>query len=239
LDYNSIPEKIILSNVTGVMILSNVVAKDDYFPKVLITIPSRSVAEFDLMKRWELEIALVKLGVVPNIDIPTEKGYGNAIRNSWLKKPGFDCYVTLDNDFAMPVKYISRLILPVLMGGYDVMIGSRFMPGATTDRGVMRGMVSKSYSLMLAKLFRIPLHEFFCGFRAFSPEFVKWALPETREKHWLWQPECIIVADRVDLRVGEVPIFWSDKARPTPLKRYPRDFAEIVPGTLRLFREWG
>jgi len=213
------------------------------YPKILITIPCRSMEELnskheemsrlrEIMSRYENSSECHYF-----FTFPTEKGYGNAVRNSWLKNPWFDVYVHLDNDFAMPPEEVPLLINRVL-DGYDVVIGSRFMKESRTDRRIFRGLLSRAYSLSMAKAFNIPIHEFFCGFRAFSGEFVRVVLPETEEHHWGWQPECIVVADRLGLKVTEVPISWNDKNRPTPLKRMPKDIADTLPAFIRLWREW-
>ncbi len=204
--------------------------------KILVTIPSRSVEEFDPMKRWELEIELLKHNVTPNIDIPTERGYGFAIKKSWMNKPGFDCYLLLDNDFAMPVSELWRLTTPVLHDDFDVVVGAR--QNRLKSCSPLRGIMSRSFNTLIGKVFATGLTEHFSGFRAYSPTFVKDALPECEENHWYFQPESIIIAQALGLKVTEVPITYNNSLRPTKLRRLPKDMMDILPGFWRVWREW-
>lgn len=205
-------------------------------PKILVTVPSRTVEEFDPMKKKELEVALIANGITPNIDIVTEKGYGNAIRNSWLKKPGYDVYVCWDNDFAVSVDYIPIFARAIWYEGYDVVVGAR--RSRVGGKQVLRGIVSQSFSTLLGRLFGIRATEMFSGFRAYSSTFVQEVLPETVEKHWMWQPECVIAAAKLWLSVIEIEVPYDTTQRPTPLTRISKDMMDILPGVVRLMRDW-
>jgi len=167
---------------------------------------------------------------------PTEKGYGNAVRTSWAKNEGFDCYVLIDNDFAMPVDQVTRLISPILYDGFDVVVGAR--QNRIKSRSPVRGIVSRSFNILMGKVFATGLSEHFSGFRAYSPRFISEVLPECEENHWMFQPESTIAAQQLGLRVTEVPIDYNNAIRPTKLRRLPKDALDIIPGFIRLLRQW-
>ncbi len=211
------------------------------FPKILITIPCRNLQEIDISKLPGLIRVLAERYENSSecflyFTFPTEKGYGNAVKNSWLKNPGFDCYVLIDNDFAMPIEETPSLISPVLYYGYDVVVGAR--QNRLRSRSPLRGIMSRTFNILIGKIFATGLTEHFSGFRAYSSKFVKEALPECDEPHWCFQPESTIVAQQLGLRVKEVPITYNNALRPTKLRRLPKDAFDIIPGFFRLLKEW-
>ena len=213
------------------------------FPKILVTIPCRSMEELESKDDELGELREIILEHYENssecclyFTFPTEKGYGNAIKKSWMQNPGFDCYVLIDNDFAMPPEQVTRLISKVLYEGFDCVVGAR--QNRLGSGSPLRGIVSRTFNLLIRFIFSTGLSEHFSGFRAYSAEFVKWALPECNESHWMFQPESTIVSQALNLKVCEVPIDYNSQLRPTKISRLPKDAMDIIPGLIRLIREW-
>jgi hypothetical protein len=167
--------------------------------------------------------------------VSTEKGYGFSVKNTMMANPGYDVYVLLDNDFAMPIAQVPDLVAPILQG-YDVVVGAR--QDRIKSHSPLRGILSRSMNTLFEKTLVTGLYEHFGGFRAYSARFVAEVLPYCNEKHWMFQPESNIAAQRLGYRVCEVPVSYNSAIRPTPLKRLPKDLMEIVPGYFRLLKKW-
>jgi len=203
--------------------------------RVLLVIPSRSYEEFALTVQDEAYEWIENCGF--DFEISTMKGYGLSVRNTILEMPGYDVYVTLDNDFAMPAPQAMRLVDGVIKGKADVVVGNR--QNRLKTGSPVRGIISRGFNKLIGLAFHTGLQEHFSGFRAFSPKFREQVLPLMTEEHWMMQPEAVIAAQARGLRVIEVPIDYDPSLRPTKLRRLPRDAADIIPGLWRLWRRWG
>jgi glycosyltransferase AglD len=209
--------------------------------KVLITIPCRNLDEVSkeaVGHIQALDTAMALFGVFCSFDFPTDKGYGNAILHSWRNNQNYDAYVIWDNDFAVPIAYVSELLGKV-ENGYDVVVGAR--QGRTQKSSIsqmLRGLFSTSFNRILSLIFLTHLTEHYSGFRAYSSRFVVESLEILDEPHWGFQPESVIAGVKLGYNVCEVPVPYDTSVRPTPIKRIAKDMADIIPTTLRLVRAW-
>ena len=151
-------------------------------------------------------------------------GRGKALREAWRKVQA-DVYVYVDVDLATDLqKFDAYRNLIRLQGQFDLVTGSRYIPGSTTNRPTLRRTASVAYNLMVRLLFRTGVHDHQCGFKSFSRRLVDRLNAEARSDSWFWDTEVIVLARRMGFSVKEIQVDWVEmKGKRTPLKRLMRD----------------
>ena len=134
-------------------------------------------------------------------------------------------YVYVDVDLATDLaKNNAYRNLIQLQNQFDLVTGSRYMPGSSTNRPRLRRDASVAYNWLVRFLFQTGIHDHQCGFKSFSRRLVDLLAVEARSDSWFWDTEVIVIAKRMGFRVKEVPIDWQEKkGQRTPLKRLLRD----------------
>ena len=163
-------------------------------------------------------------------------GRGKALREAW-KTVQANVYVYVDVDLATDLeKFDAYRNLILLQNQFDLVTGSRYVPGSTTNRPRLRRSTSIAYNWMVRFLFHTGAHDHQCGFKSFSRRLVDRLTVEARSDSWFWDTEVIVIAKRMGYRIKEIPIEWEEKKGDrTPLKRLLRDVWLHGTGLLNLF----
>ncbi len=77
-------------------------------------------------------------------------------------------------------------------------------------RGPKREFVSRSYNLMLRGLLGARFSDAQCGFKAVRADVARRLLPLVADTGWFFDTELLVIAERVGLRIHEVPVDWID-----------------------------
>jgi putative flippase GtrA len=137
------------------------------------------------------------------------QGRGYALRTAWSTSAArVVAYMDVDLSTALPA--LLPLVAPLLSGHRDVAIGTRLARGAHVVRGPKRELISRTYNLLL----KLSLHGGFsdaqCGFKALRREAAEQLLPLVEDDAWFFDTELLVTADRLGLRLSEVPVDWVD-----------------------------
>ena len=164
----------------------------------------------------------------------TEPGRGRALRESWLAS---DAAVVayMDVDLSTNLGDFPRLVSAVLADGADIAIGSRLVPGATTVRGPKRELISRAYNAVLHATLRTGFADAQCGFKAARSDVVRQLLPYVVDDGWFFDTELLVLAERLGLRVQEVPVTWTDD--PDSRVRILPTARADVRGVVRMLRD--
>jgi putative flippase GtrA len=179
---------------------------DSSFPfPALVTVVDN--ASTDDTSRVADELAATTHGVAV-MHLP-RKGRGYALRSAWSASDApVVAYMDVDLSTALPA--LLPLVAPLLSGHRDVAIGSRLARGAHVIRGPKRELISRAYNLLL----KVTLHGRFsdaqCGFKALTREAAQQLLPLVEDDAWFFDTELLVTAERLGLRIGEVPVDWVD-----------------------------
>ncbi len=138
-----------------------------------------------------------------------QKGRGRALRAAWSRSTA-SVVAYMDVDLATGLDALLPLVAPLLSGHSDVAIGTRLGPGAHVVRGAQREMISRGYNLLLRSTLRSPCTDAQCGFKAMSREAAAELLPQVEDDEWFFDTEVLVTAQRVGLRIHEVPVDWVD-----------------------------
>ncbi len=128
---------------------------------------------------------------------------------------GVDFVLQMDSDFSHDPKYIPDLLQAALEGGYDVVIGSRYVQGGSVDErwGVGRKLLSWwANSVYVRAILRTPIRDATGGFRLWRTEVLRgMGLDRIRSNGYVFQVETAYVAERLGYRIAEVPIHFPDR----------------------------
>ena len=116
----------------------------------------------------------------------------------------------MDVDLATGLDALLPLVAPLLSGHSDVAIGTRLGPGAHVVRGARREFISRGYNLLLRAALRSPCTDAQCGFKAMRREAAAELLPLVEDDEWFFDTEVLVTAQRLGLRIHEVPVDWVD-----------------------------
>jgi len=162
------------------------------------------------------------------------KGKGNALRQVLTRFPA-DVSVFMDADLATDLQDIPLLFSALQEN--DLVIGSRFVKGAKVERGLLRALISHSYSWLAQFIFKSQIKDFQCGFKAMNRRIVEDVVSKTEDIGWLFDTELVVLAERSGYKVLEIPIHWvetRDKRRKSSVKF----FRTIVDHGRQIFSLW-
>lgn len=143
----------------------------------------------------------------------------------------FGRLITMDADLSHDPASI-----PALLGALedaDMVIGSRYVKGGSSDYTGYRKFVSIFGNKLARVLLGIPLHEFTTSFRAFDVEMLRrYRCSKLRSNGYSFFTETIFRLESAGFRLGEVPIHFKD--RHEGVSKLPK--AEVFRGVAKLFR---
>jgi len=77
-------------------------------------------------------------------------------------------------------------------------------------RGPKRELISRAYNLLLRLSLRGRFSDAQCGFKALRRESALQLLPLVKDDEWFFDTELLVTAERMGLRISEVPVDWVD-----------------------------
>ncbi|MDP9635729.1 putative flippase GtrA [Rhodococcus cercidiphylli] len=138
-----------------------------------------------------------------------EKGRGRALKAVWLASDA-DVVAYMDVDLSTDLNALMPLVAPLLSGHSDLAIGSRLNRSSRVVRGVKRELISRSYNLILRTSLRARFSDAQCGFKAMRTDVARQLLPLVEDTGWFFDTELLVIAEKVGLRIHEVPVDWVD-----------------------------
>lgn len=137
------------------------------------------------------------------------KGRGNALRRVWAE-PAAEVLVYMDVDLSTDLAALHPLIAPLVTGHSDLAIGTRLARGSRVVRGAKREFISRGYNLLLRTFLGAHFSDAQCGFKAIRADVARRLIPHTDDGAWFFDTEMLVLAEKVGLRVAEVPVDWTD-----------------------------
>jgi glycosyltransferase involved in cell wall biosynthesis len=179
---------------------------DESFPfRALVTIVDNASTDDTLQVARTLAESVPGVAV---LHLP-RKGRGYALRSAWSTSSA-PVVAYMDVDLSTSLPALLPLVAPLLSGHRDVAIGSRLAPGAHVVRGPKRELISRAYNLLLKATLRGRFSDAQCGFKALRREAAQQLLPLVEDNEWFFDTELLVTAERLGLRIGEVPVDWID-----------------------------
>ncbi len=159
---------------------------------------------------------------------PAKEGLGSAYRAGfrWGLEMPFDAMVEMDSDFSHDPAAIPRLLEP-LENGYDLCIGSRYIPGGDIPGWPWyRWLISRGGNIYADLMLRLGVKDSTSGFRVYSSKILRRIdLSTIKAEGYGFQIEMVSAVLNAGGKVTEVPITFVDRVAGTS-KMSSRIFAE-------------
>lgn len=143
-----------------------------------------------------------------------EKGRGRALKAVWSRSDA-QIVAYCDVDLSTDLNALMPLIAPLISGHSDVAIGTRLAKDSRVVRGPKREFISRSYNLILRTTMRAKFSDAQCGFKAMRTDIGRQVLPYVEDTGWFFDTELLVLAERIGLRIAEVPVDWVDDPNST------------------------
>ncbi|KQS00986.1 sugar translocase [Williamsia sp. Leaf354] len=137
------------------------------------------------------------------------KGRGRALNAVWSESDA-TVVAYCDVDLSTDLNALMPLVAPLLSGHSDVAIGSRLSRSSRVVRGAKREFISRSYNLILRTTMGAKFSDAQCGFKAMRADVARAVLPYVADTGWFFDTELLVLAERIGLRIAEVPVDWID-----------------------------
>lgn len=134
------------------------------------------------------------------------KGFRQALKNKSIE------YVfEMDSDLAHDPQEFSRFIDKLAIKKYDLIIGSRYLPGGRIKNiAKNRTILSRVINIFLRYWLGIHVSDFTSGFRLYSRDAVKYlSQAEIKAKGFITLSEVLYKLYRKGFDISEVPITWN------------------------------
>lgn len=139
-------------------------------------------------------------------------GKGQAVKQGMLGAAGSQI-LFMDADSSTRIQEWGKFS-PWIRDGYEVVIGSRKMPGAmvTRHQPPLREAMGKVFTWLTNTLLAARVTDITCGFKCFRADAARDLFALQRMDGWGFDAEILFLARRSGYRIKEVPVVWADDA---------------------------
>ncbi len=134
-------------------------------------------------------------------------GRGRAL-NRAFRETSAPIVLYYDVDLATSMEHLRKLV-SAIQEGYDIATGSRLLPDSRIRRTGGREFASRGYNFLVRSVLRSRLHDHQCGFKSFRRDRVILVAEKVQERHWFWDTEILVRAQRKGYRILEFPVHWE------------------------------
>ncbi len=137
------------------------------------------------------------------------KGRGHALKKVW-SEANEDVLVYMDIDLSTDLQHFRSLVLPLMQGTHDLVIGSRLLPDSKVIRGAKREITSRVYNFLVRVVFGLPIADSQCGFKAITRRAACALLTRVENDGWFFDTELLLLAKDDGWRILEEPVSWTE-----------------------------
>ena len=164
-----------------------------------------------------VDIVLAAMPAIPNLRLVRQvpnRGKGAAVRRGMLEAHG-QIRVMCDADGSMPPEQLPALLAPIHACHASISIGSRYAPGAKTDKKqpFYRVWWSRLANKVIQRSLVTGIRDTQCGFKAFTAEAARDLFRYGRIDGWAFDLEILALARRRGYAIAEVGVEWTDDRR--------------------------
>jgi dolichol-phosphate mannosyltransferase len=125
---------------------------------------------------------------------------------------GSDVIGQMDADFSHPLEKLVELACQI--ENYDIVIGSRYVPGGSVDHQwpLWRKGLSAWGNFYARTILQMPIRDCTGGFRLYQRQALsRMPLDRIRSNGYVFQVEMAYVAHRLGMAFHEIPIYFADR----------------------------
>lgn len=157
-------------------------------------------------------------------------GKGFSVRKGMLSARGEYVFFT-DADLSTPIEEIEKC-LPYLINGYDVVIGSRSMPGSDilVHQPWYREKMGKIFNFMVNMVLLKGIIDTQCGFKGFKREAVRTVFNRCKIDGFSFDVEALYLSRKYNFKIKEIPIRWENSplSKVSPIKHSLQMFKDLI-----------
>lgn len=159
------------------------------------------------------------------------KGVGLALKTAW-KRSRADILCHVDGDLPFEFDDMKRVVRAV-QEGYDVCVGSRFMIGSHNDAKPLRRFLSKAFHYWVKLFFSFEYSDI-CGIKAVRRKAFLDLLPHLQSDGWFFNTEILLLADRKNMSIKEVPVRLNEPPGRNSKVNLPQTIVNLLILTFKL-----
>lgn len=110
----------------------------------------------------------------------------------------------LDADLSIPVEVLGELVA-ALRDGADIAVASRYVPGSSVERPLLRRVMSHAYRWLVRLVVPTGLQDTQCGGKAYTAEAARALFSRQAVDGFAFDAEVLYAARQQGYRVSEVP----------------------------------
>lgn len=143
-------------------------------------------------------------------------GLGSAYKTGFkevIKRKDADLVISMDADFSHDPKYIPSLVKKIDQG-YDLVIGSRYIPGGGVSWQFYRRLLSKGANLFANTILNLGVHDVTGAFRCYKKKVLETIpLDQIKSDGFSFFEEILLYCKKYRFKMGEIPIFFLDRQK--------------------------
>lgn len=154
---------------------------------------------------------IAKKNGVNVIDLPCNLGIGGAVQTGYLyaKNNNYDIAIQVDGDGQHNPEYIEKLILPIINGSANLVIGSRYIKREGYQSSYLRRIGINYFRVLIKILSAKTITDPTSGFRACDSTVIN-IFANNYPKDYP-EPESIVFLLRNNFNVLEVPVIMNER----------------------------
>jgi len=171
-------------------------------------LPSASIYVYDNNSSDNTSKIAKEKGAIVRKEI--SQGKGNVVRSMFMDIEA-DIYIMVDGDDTYPVKFVHKLIKPIMEGEADIVIGDRHSNGTYKDENKrpMHDFGNNLVKFLINKIFKADLKDIMTGYRVFNKKFVK-NMPVNSNGFEIETEMTLHTLDK-KFKIQEIPIEYRDR----------------------------
>ena len=135
-------------------------------------------------------------------------GRGSAVMRGFVAAKS-DVVAYIDADQATDTSHLPSLIRSAIENG--IATGSRYLKSSKAERSPTRLFFSMGVNFLDRLFLGSKVSDHQCGFKAFKREIALKLGQHAVNKHWFWDTEMLVLAQKYGYAVGEIPVVWKEQ----------------------------
>ncbi|HEX2025082.1 MAG TPA: glycosyltransferase [Actinomycetota bacterium] len=155
---------------------------------------------------------------------PGRRGFGSALRDGFARSTG-DVVIPFMGDECDDARDVPRLV-DAIVDGWDVVAGSRYMPGGRIVGNTMKQRLSRLYGFLVRAVGGPKIHDVSNAFKAYRRTVIE-SIATVAESFDI-SVELTVKAHRAGFSVAEIPTRWTNRQLGTSSWRFASELRRYL-----------